>query len=94
MILQLQTIIIFTTINNTILFINIMFLVCALFLLYFQTALPAMSDHMPLIVLFYRLLTIKQIYIPYSHIFSNTAALVGIAIVLNVTCISLARERR
>jgi len=57
---------------------SVCFLVCALFLLYFQTALPAMSDHMPLIVLFY----------------SNTAALVGIAIVLNVTCISLARERR
>ena len=30
-------------------------LVCILFLLYFQTALPAMSDHIPLIVLFYRL---------------------------------------
>jgi len=56
----------------------ISFLVCILFLLYFQTALPAMSDHIPLIVLFY----------------SNTGALVGIAIVLNICCISLARERR
>jgi len=56
----------------------ISFLVCILFLIYFQTALPAMSDHIPLIVLFY----------------SNTGALVGIAITLNVCCISLARERR
>jgi len=56
----------------------ICFLVCTMFLIYFQTALPAMSDHMPLIVLFY----------------SNTGALVGIAIVLNICCISLVRERR
>ena len=52
--------------------------VCVLYLLHFQSTLPAMSDHIPLIVLFY----------------SNTAALVGIAIVLNICCISLTRERR
>ena len=52
--------------------------VCVLYLLHFQSSLPAMSDHIPLIVLFY----------------SNTAALVGIAIVLNICCISLTRERR
>ena len=34
--------------------INMTILVCILFLIYFQTALPAMSDHIPLIVLFYR----------------------------------------
>jgi len=53
-------------------------LVCCLYLLYFQSSLPSMSDHIPLIVLFY----------------SNTAVLVGIAILLNVSCISMARERR
>jgi len=53
-------------------------LVSCVYLLYFQSALPPMSDHIPLIVLFY----------------SNTALLVGIALVLNVTCISMARERR
>merc|ERR1719220_2811301 len=57
---------------------SVCFLVCVLFLLYFQTALPAMSDHIPLIVMFY----------------SNTGALVGIAIVLNICCISLTREKR
>lgn len=56
----------------------ICFLVCCLYLLYFQSTLPAMADHIPLILLFY----------------SNTAALVGIAILLNVSCISMARERR
>jgi len=54
------------------------FIVCVLFLIYFQSSLPAMSDHIPLIVLFY----------------SNTGALVGIAIVLNICCISISRERR
>lgn len=57
---------------------SICFLVCCLYLLYLQSTLPAMLDHIPLILLFY----------------SNTAALVAIAILLNVTCISLARERR
>ena len=28
--------------------------VCVLYLLHFQSVLPAMSDHIPLIVLFYR----------------------------------------
>ena len=28
--------------------------VCILYLLHFQSSLPAMSDHIPLIVLFYR----------------------------------------
>ena len=74
--------------------ISILFLVCVLFLLYFQTALPAMSDHIPLIVMFYRLGKIDQIIIHSYLLFSNTGALVGIAIVLNITCISLARERR
>jgi len=53
-------------------------IVCVLYLLHFQNVLPAMSDHIPLIVLFY----------------SNTASLVGIAIVLNICCISLTREKR
>jgi len=57
---------------------SICFLVCCLYLLYLQSTLPAMLDHIPLILLFY----------------SNTAALVAIAILLNVTCISMARERR
>ena len=35
-----------------------------------------------------------QIIIHSYLLFSNTGALVGIAIVLNITCISLARERR
>ena len=30
------------------------FSVCVLYLLHFQNVLPAMSDHIPLIVLFYR----------------------------------------
>jgi len=54
------------------------FTVCVLYMIYFQMTLPNMSDHIPLIVLFY----------------SNTGALVGIAMVLNVACISLSRERR
>jgi len=53
-------------------------IICILYLLHFQQTLPAMSDHIPLIVLFY----------------SNTASLVGIAIVLNICCISLTREKR
>lgn len=53
-------------------------IVCVLYLLYFSSTLPALSDHIPLIVLFY----------------SNTAALVGIAIVLNVCCISISRDQR
>merc|ERR1719266_3024215 len=57
---------------------SICFLVCCLYMIYFQSSLPAMADHMPLILLFY----------------SNTAALVAIAILLNVCCISMARERR
>lgn len=57
---------------------GISFIVCILYLIYFQITLPSMSDHIPVIVMF----------------FSNTAALVGIAIVLNVSCISLVRERR
>jgi len=57
---------------------TVCFIVCVLYLLHFQSSLPAMSDHIPLIVLFY----------------SNTTALVGIAIVLNICCISLTREKR
>ncbi|XP_023320242.1 neuronal acetylcholine receptor subunit alpha-7 [Eurytemora carolleeae] len=48
-------------------------IVCVLYLLYFSSTLPALSDQIPLIVLFY----------------SNTAALVGIAIVLNIVCITI-----
>ena len=33
---------------------NIFVSVCVLYLLHFQNVLPAMSDHIPLIVLFYR----------------------------------------
>lgn len=54
------------------------FLVCILYLIYFLTTLPAHSDQIPLIVLFY----------------SNTAALVGIAIVLNICCLTLTRDKR
>jgi len=53
-------------------------IVCVLYLLHFQSHLPAMSDHIPIIFLFY----------------SNTASLIGIAIVLNICCISLTREKR
>ena len=52
--------------------------ICTLYLLYLSNSLPALSDHIPLIVLF----------------FSNTAALIGIAIVLNVVCLSITRERK
>ena len=55
-----------------------------------------MSDHIPLIVLFYRY-KISELVLNYSFkkiIFSNTASLVGIAIVLNICCISLTREKR
>jgi len=54
------------------------FIVCILYLLYFLTVLPAMSDQIPLIVLFY----------------SNTAALVGIALVLNICCLTMSRAKR
>ena len=68
-------------------------LVCVLYLLHFQSRLPAMADHIPLIVLFYRW---EQGWGEkvISDICSNTTALVGIAIVLNICCISLTRERR
>jgi len=53
-------------------------IVCILYLIYFATTLPALSDQIPLIVLFY----------------SNTAALIGIAIVLNICCLTITRDRR
>lgn len=57
---------------------TISLVICTLYLLYLSNSLPALSDHIPLIVLF----------------FSNTAALIGIAIVLNVVCLSITRERK
>jgi len=53
-------------------------IVCVLYLIYFLSSLPALSDQIPLIVLFY----------------SNTLALVGIAIVLNICCLGITREKR
>jgi nicotinic acetylcholine receptor len=53
-------------------------IVCVLYLLYFLNSLPALSDQIPLIVLFY----------------SNILALVGIAIVLNICCPGITREKR
>eukprot|EP00088_Acartia_fossae_P005661 TRINITY_DN12554_c0_g1_i2.p1 TRINITY_DN12554_c0_g1~~TRINITY_DN12554_c0_g1_i2.p1 ORF type:complete len:504 (+),score=113.60 TRINITY_DN12554_c0_g1_i2:109-1620(+) len=53
-------------------------IVSVLYLLYFLSTLPALSDQIPLIVLFY----------------SNTLALVGIAIVLNICCLGITREKR
>lgn len=57
---------------------TVSFIICTLYLLYLSSTLPALSDQIPLIVLFY----------------SNTTALIGIAIVLNVICLSLTRERK
>jgi hypothetical protein len=49
-----------------------------MFLLYFASTLPFHSTEVPVIVTF----------------FSNTTALIGIAILLNVVCIGMARERK
>jgi len=57
---------------------TVSFIICTLYLLYLSSTLPALSDQIPLIVLFY----------------SNTTALIGIAVVLNVICLSLTRERK
>jgi len=78
MLLVLSTFLLPPSAGDKLLVNTVCFLVCVLYLLHFQSHLPAMSDHIPLIVLFY----------------SNTTALVGIAIVLNICCISLTRERR
>ncbi|XP_059082265.1 acetylcholine receptor subunit alpha-type acr-16-like isoform X1 [Tigriopus californicus] len=54
------------------------FLTCCIFLLYFASSLPFHNNAIPLLVTFY----------------SNTAAMVGIALLLNVTCFSFARDRK
>ena len=54
------------------------FVVCCGYLIFFSLTLPFHSTEVPIIVMFY----------------SNTAALVGIGMLLNVACISMARVRK
>eukprot|EP00095_Tigriopus_kingsejongensis_P007928 maker-scaffold169_size292178-snap-gene-0.11 protein:Tk07928 transcript:maker-scaffold169_size292178-snap-gene-0.11-mRNA-1 annotation:"neuronal acetylcholine receptor subunit alpha-2 precursor" len=54
------------------------FVTCCLYLIYFASALPFHNKTVPLLVTFY----------------SNTAGLIGIALLLNVTCVSFSRERK
>merc|ERR1719360_111615 len=59
--------------------INSVAILCAImYLLYFSFTLPMHQDDVPIIVTFY----------------SNITALVGIAVLLNVVCMSMARERK
>ncbi len=54
------------------------FLASIAYLVYFASTLPFHTSDVPIIVMFY----------------SNTTALIGIGLLLNVTCISMARERK
>lgn len=78
MLLVLSSFLLPPTAGEKILVNSTCLIVCALYLLYFCATLPALADEIPLIVLFY----------------SNTAALVGIAIVLNICCITMSRDKR
>ena len=54
MLLVLSTFLLPPSAGDKLLVNTVCFLVCVLYLLHFQSHLPAMSDHIPLIVLFYR----------------------------------------